>query len=157
MASDPERLKKQREVSIVRVMTQCRFFTGTSHECCKADVNYRAIVGGPDLGWGLRLPCYPPLKHEPAIEQVTCEKREYPTREEAERREDEDEASMERFGRAHKAAKHDARTKGYKKNHGGVSQCACPICGGVLHYSVASYNGHMHGKCETPHCVSWME
>lgn len=30
-------------------------------------------------------------------------------------------------------------------------------CGGKLHLSQSSYNGHVHGKCETPDCVSWME
>jgi len=28
---------------------------------------------------------------------------------------------------------------------------------GALHYSVASYNGHMHGRCETEGCVAWMQ
>lgn len=33
----------------------------------------------------------------------------------------------------------------------------CPACGGKLHLSQSSYNGHVHGKCETPDCVAWME
>ena len=33
----------------------------------------------------------------------------------------------------------------------------CPICKGKLHVSQSSYNGHVHGKCETDGCVSWME
>lgn len=33
----------------------------------------------------------------------------------------------------------------------------CPICRGKLHLSQSSYNGHVHGKCETEGCVSWME
>jgi hypothetical protein len=33
----------------------------------------------------------------------------------------------------------------------------CPICNGRLHLSQSAYNGHVHGKCETPGCVSWME
>lgn len=33
----------------------------------------------------------------------------------------------------------------------------CPACNGRLHLSIAAYNGHVHGKCETPGCVSWME
>lgn len=33
----------------------------------------------------------------------------------------------------------------------------CPACGGRLHLSIAAYNGHVHGKCETDGCVSWME
>lgn len=34
---------------------------------------------------------------------------------------------------------------------------ACPACGGKLHLSQSAYNGHVHGKCETADCVSWME
>ncbi len=33
----------------------------------------------------------------------------------------------------------------------------CPKCKGRLHLSQSSYNGHVHGHCETPECVSWME
>jgi hypothetical protein len=33
----------------------------------------------------------------------------------------------------------------------------CPACKGLLHLTQASYNGHVHGKCETKGCVAWME
>lgn len=34
----------------------------------------------------------------------------------------------------------------------------CPTgCGGKLHLSIAAYNGHVHGRCTTEGCVSWME
>lgn len=33
----------------------------------------------------------------------------------------------------------------------------CPACSGRLHLSIAAYNGHVHGRCETAGCVSWME
>jgi hypothetical protein len=33
----------------------------------------------------------------------------------------------------------------------------CPKCKGRLHLSQSSYNGHVHGRCETEGCVSWME
>jgi hypothetical protein len=33
----------------------------------------------------------------------------------------------------------------------------CPVCKGRLHLSQSAYNGHVHGKCETERCVSWME
>lgn len=55
------------------------------------------------------------------------------------------------------AAHKDAKAKGFGKNNGGVSEMTCPICGGLLRYSVAAYNGHIHGKCETEGCVQWME
>jgi len=34
----------------------------------------------------------------------------------------------------------------------------CPICKeGTIHYSIASVNGHIHAKCTTGDCISWME
>lgn len=33
----------------------------------------------------------------------------------------------------------------------------CPKCKGRLHLSQSSYNGHVHGHCETEGCVRWME
>ena len=33
----------------------------------------------------------------------------------------------------------------------------CPVCKGKLHLTIAAYNGHVHGRCETPNCVAWME
>ena len=33
----------------------------------------------------------------------------------------------------------------------------CPMCKGKLHMYQSAYNGHVHGKCETPNCLYWME
>lgn len=35
----------------------------------------------------------------------------------------------------------------------------CPVCWGrdTLHYHRAGRNGHIHGQCRTPGCVSWVE
>ena len=33
----------------------------------------------------------------------------------------------------------------------------CPMCKGKLHMFQSSYNGHIHGKCETENCLFWME
>lgn len=33
----------------------------------------------------------------------------------------------------------------------------CPRCGSDLHWSRASYNGHVHGTCVTPGCVQWLQ
>lgn len=33
----------------------------------------------------------------------------------------------------------------------------CPACKGRLHLSISAYNGHVHGRCGTAGCVSWME
>lgn len=33
----------------------------------------------------------------------------------------------------------------------------CPVCSAKLHLSQASYNGHVHARCETEGCVSFLE
>ncbi|HLX18407.1 MAG TPA: hypothetical protein VKS24_24730 [Bradyrhizobium sp.] len=48
----------------------------------------------------------------------------------------------------------------WRKAHKGRSASEiveCPACKGRLHLSISAYNGHIHGKCETEGCVSWME
>jgi len=40
----------------------------------------------------------------------------------------------------------------------GAGVMDCPICKtGKLKYSRSSYNGHVHARCSTEKCVSWME
>lgn len=40
---------------------KCRHFNGiglgSSGKRCRADVDYRVLVGGPDFGWAARIPC----------------------------------------------------------------------------------------------------
>lgn len=41
------------------------------------------------------------------------------------------------------------------KSWSGVEEC--PACKGELHISHAASNGHVHGRCDTEGCLSWME
>jgi hypothetical protein len=43
------------------------------------------------------------------------------------------------------------------KRRGVTGTIECPACQGKLHYSISSYNGHVHGKCEKAGCVNWMQ
>ena len=48
----------------------------------------------------------------------------------------------------------------WREKHKGRSHAEvveCPACKGRLHLSIAAYNGHVHARCETEHCASWME
>lgn len=47
------------------------------------------------------------------------------------------------------------RQKNRGRSHSEVIEC--PACKGRLHLSISSYNGHVHGRCETDGCVAWME
>ena len=55
----------------------CFHYTGLpgfagNPDVCKAGVDIRALVGGPDAGWARRMPCTPPYR--PGDESVPCEK-----------------------------------------------------------------------------------
>jgi len=51
-----------------------------------------------------------------------------------------------------------AKQQGLRKGKGGVSSVSCPKCKtGTIDYSVASFNGHIWGKCTTKDCVRWIE
>ena len=147
--------EKEKTRRIKQIQSKCIHFTGIQHETCKAGVNYREIVGGEDLGWAIRTPCFEDNKEC----VVTCNHREFPTYAEAQAEEDRQEAAMERFWLACNAAHEDAEAKGFKRGNGGRSSMPCPIagCSGQLNYSVASVNGHMHAACTRSGCVSWME
>jgi hypothetical protein len=84
---------------------------------------------------------------------ASCPKRELKTREQAEAEEAQFEAAFARVNTCLKAirAKHG-------KARGLMGQMLCPIdCGGTLSYSIAAYNGHVHGQCSTKDCASWMQ
>jgi len=142
--------QKLREQFIQSELDDCRHFNGIQHKICKAGVSYPA--GSP----GTAMPCIPRLANGRPV--WACEKFEIMSRDEAEKEADERIAAMRRTMNARLAAKDDAKAKGFGRGHGGVSSIPCPVCdGGILHYSVAYVNGHMHAACSTQGCVSWME
>ena len=67
-----------------QVASKCVHFTGYQNGQCKASVNYRALVGGPDLGWAVRLPCVvdSPLSKHPIAQ---CKSFRLPSEEEIQR------------------------------------------------------------------------
>jgi hypothetical protein len=146
--------KWHKEQAIQLEMASCVHFRGIQHDLCGAGVNIRELVGGPDLGWGIRIPCL--LKDSGKCE-VVCEKRELPTHKQAEATVTENDARFDRTMKAVEAAHKHAKDAGLGTGHGGKGSMLCPLgCGGVLHYTVAAVNGHMHAACEKG-CMSWME
>lgn len=147
--------EQEREEYILADMSRCVYFTGIQNETCDAGVNIRELVGGPDLGWARRMPCF--LKDADKC-TVTCSARKFMTRQESEEQLRKDHEDIERYIKAAAAAAKDAKEKGFRIGLGGADSMPCPLgCGGRLYYRVASCNGHLHAKCETPGCVSWME
>jgi hypothetical protein len=143
------------EEYVMSAMGRCVHFKGIQHDLCGAGINIRQLVGGPELGWAARLPC---LLMDAEKCTVVCESRKLLTRDEAEAEVSKDRERMKRTLKAVAAAHDDAGRKGFKVGLGGADSMPCPLdCGGRLYYRVASVNGHMHAKCETDGCVSWME
>lgn len=157
-------MTKELELKVEEKMQRCRHaFVERGDQRCRIDIDVRALVGGDDLGWVLRIPCRPIGKANK--ERATCESFSPYTREEAETLVREREESLAKSLKAIVAVHEDAHSKGYgkatsKEPHlkGGVDSMKCPFCpDGTLRYSVASVNGHLHAACTTKGCVSWME
>lgn len=143
---------------IASARDKCRHFNGTIHETCQAGVNYRALVGGPDLGWGLRLPCGLRLPAGKVGDPVACEQRAIYTEDELSQRADDSIRRMDALGVAVKACRTDAAEHGLKRGRGGAGSITCPCCTtGTLRYTVAGLNGHLWGACSTTDCVRWMQ
>lgn len=95
--------------------------------------------------------------HEMADVHAICPDWLRKTREEGERRADSIERWMENMRKVGPAV---AAWRTWSKSNRVAKAEAidCPACGtGKLHLSQAAYNGHVHGRCTTEGCVSWME
>lgn len=142
-----------RKDPILRKMNVCAHFTGIQHDTCKAGVSYSLVKEPKTETTPYRFACF-----QDEANGLICEAAHFPTREEAEAEKREDDAIFARTSKAHRAAHDDAKAKGFVKGKGGGDSIPCPVCTtGRLYYRVAAYNGHMHAKCETAGCVSWME
>lgn len=88
-----------------------------------------------------------------------CDKQEFPTAEEIAAEEAEINARFIRLGKARKAIVDHLGGPWKKGTPGARGVIDCPNCAGVksLRFSRAGYNGHIHARCSTPNCCSWME
>jgi len=135
---------------------ECRQFNGIINKKCLAGINYRELVGGPNFGWVLRLPCnhnriagYPPDD-----EMVTCGRFQQKTAEEIALREQQMREEIDRYSGVFPLFQKIKREHQGKDWDGTV---ACPLCGGRLKIKHNSLNGHIWGRCETTGCLSWIE
>lgn len=126
---------------------KCLHFNGTKNDACEAGVNYEALAdnGKPLFDvlpcFGKGLPC-----------EKVCEKKLLPTKDQV--------AAWKEYtnGRlVHTVEAIAIITKQNDEDKKGRGIIVCPACQGKLHYSVASYNGHVHGSCETQECLQWMQ
>lgn len=140
------------------------------HGHCKAGVVYldqfgRAPDDGnhtingsyyPSSGIFQRLCCTSGSKRSEEEQRAMCPKWERATREQGVQRFNEFQEHDRKFALVMGVV--EGWRSWSKKNRVGKAEVIeCPACKGRLHLSQSSYNGHVHGKCETEGCVSWME
>jgi hypothetical protein len=136
----------------------CIHFTGIGKDTCAAGFSYEAVDASLKLPYRVGLPCLKPdakgLETLNGRPQCQCPKLQFPTEDEVQAELDSHKASMQKMALA-LAVIDPIRKEQKGKNWGGVLEC--PVCKGRLHVSHAAYNGHVHARCETADCVSWME
>jgi hypothetical protein len=141
----------------------CIHYTGAinphSKGVCQKGINYRELVGGPIQGWVSRIPCV--SMEARGGEKVSCSQFQAPTPEQIAEDKRKTDESMRRFMVAYSGKVREWReAQGWSKKNrvGATGVVPCEACGnGEVHLSMAAYNGHVHGKCTTDGCVSWME
>lgn len=147
------------------VRGSCFHFNGIQHKTCDAGIAYDSVrpvlavpvvsqFSGETITTG-PIPCFRKLPNGTESPD-TCPQRRWPTQDEIDAREREITEAIEQIGRVMIAIK-PWRTWSKKNRVAKHEVIECPECKGRLHLSQAAYNGHVHGKCETEGCVSWME
>jgi nitrite reductase/ring-hydroxylating ferredoxin subunit len=142
----------------------CVHYTGAINPraggVCAAGVNYRELVGGDVTGWVTRLPCCAG-EVRGGGEKAACPHLRYPTSDELAEDKKRTDAHIAKFMVAFTGKVREWReaNKWDRRNpKGATGKVPCDSCGiGEIYLSMASVNGHVHGKCTTLGCVSWME
>lgn len=122
---------------------------------CEAGIRYGDVAGEEDRGISTRLPCFLDGNGSPKNEGAChCANLRAPTAEEI--------AAHEHWVEQRLDLLRTVMTgiKPWRDAHKGQSAAEvveCPACCGRLHLSISARNGHVHGRCETKGCVSWME
>lgn len=152
---------------------QCIYFNGVQHDKCEKGIEYKSFRDRPDgtiskpclqqiirsvRGGTLLKPGEEPASVSPfpgAAPKTNCPHYTDATPEQIQQQRMEMDAAFDRMLAGVKVvAGWRIKPKPAVERKGVLE---CPICKGKLHVTQSSYNGHVHAKCETPKCVSWME
>lgn len=138
---------------------KCRHFNGVQNDACKVGVNYDVFRDDVPRPNGICLPC---LGEDGAKD---CPKYEIWTAEELKAQEEITRRTIECFTIARPAIITESLKLGFRMQsgrdggkgvHGKIDPC--PVCKtGVIHFSRAGYNGHVHASCSNSECVRWIE
>ena len=126
-------------------MQKCRHFLGIQHATCGAGLPLPKKCGGV---------CVPFALADTFAKPSPCPGFALLTREEERAQDREVDALVAKINTARRAI--TDHTKGARSCGGRI---ACPVCkaaGTTLTFTVA-FNGHVHARCSTPECVTWME
>lgn len=130
----------------------CKHYRGMhKKDTCEAGVAFSSLPGHGTQLFMTRCPCFGP--------RSGCEKAEYPTPEEVAASEA---AMKKRFNGVVIARARIVEACGGEWSRGcpgksGVIDCPVCNCADSLRYSRAGVNGHIHARCSTEGCLSWME
>jgi hypothetical protein len=127
-------------------MNHCKNYASPLHEkACKVGITFEALrtKHGSFLNW----PCM-------AGRDSNCDKAEWLTPKEVA---ENDAAFNKQIAKTMKGIRAAAEFRAANKGRSNQDTVKCPECGGQLHLTIAACNGHVHGKCETPNCIAWME
>lgn len=147
----------------------CIYFNGVQNALCERGVSYSVnwpngkrpcikFIHKSERGGTYLKPGEPPAETKPfpgAEEAKPCPFYQSPTDEQVCKDREETEARLKLIFTAIKVAG-EWRVK-QKPAMDRYEVVECPVCKGRLHLSQSAYNGHVHGKCDTDNCVSWME
>lgn len=127
-----------------QIAGKCVHFNGLSNDRCKVGIAYEQFrIEGSSM-----------LTTSPCFKGGTlhCDKQQFPTEDEVLDQIRNHEECWEKIKKAR--AEIVAVTKGQRGRYGSVE---CPNCDGMLNFSVAKSNGHIHAKCSGTCGVAWME
>jgi len=127
----------------------CKCFNGLQNRFCEKRIEYTQFNNGTHDGLALVLPCWGPQGFIEQSTPKTCDGYCTYTPEEIADREEQIEEQFLRHQTIRKAIIAECPRPGNGK-------LVCPCCGGTVSYSRA-LNGHVHARCSTKGCASWME
>lgn len=154
-AMSEDEMIERRDKTIAFEMNYCQHYTRGSgaNMVCAAGIDLKSVqivpTGEKGIKWG---PCIE--GHTLTDPKAHCPHWIRRTREMGEKRADALQRSLDMMTLVMPVVS-KWRSKPPFKSQRDVIEC--PVCKGRLHLSQSSYNGHVHGKCETAGCAAWME
>lgn len=135
----------------MRATTFCNHYRAMgSHTTCEAGVEYATFNG-------MKFHDRPCFGHRGEQPPGGCDLAQFPTEAELAAEDAEDKKRWENLSKARAAIVAHLGGPWKRGTTGAGGTIECPVCAGALQFTRAGYNGHIHARCSTAGCVSWME